>query len=494
MGVKILAHSSTKIEWTDLTWNPVVGCHQISDGCKNCYAKRDHTRYLGMKKQKKYIKPFEEVLTWDDVLEAPYQWNKRLSVFVCSMSDLFNKDVPDDFIKKVFKVMNETPHFYQVLTKRSDRMQALAPSLNWTPNICAGVSVENEKHLDRIDHLREVPASIRFISFEPLIGELGEVNLQGIHWIIVGGESGGSKKSLRPINKDWIDLLREQCDEEGIVFFFKQWGRDEFNPDNNDPTIRNVTKDMSKAEKKEEEKKPKGGNQLDGIIYQNIPTFPTYYPDANLHEELSELELKISNSIRSFTDSWITIGASLSAIKERIEGLGSGRLYWQTYLGVNSFQEYCKTRLMISRETATQMRQAFEIINNLKPELLADGKDKIPSWTKLRKLGPHQDAIIKSPDKYEEIIAHAFDETPRSEFNSEVNKRFKKRKKAKAKPAGEEQVDYEYSGALKASDWDAYIELLKRDLTSKLIPTLEDEFESLLDQLRTMLSDTVSSD
>ncbi|MBT5270487.1 MAG: hypothetical protein HOL70_13710 [Candidatus Marinimicrobia bacterium] len=140
------------------------------------------------------------------------------------------------------------------------------------------------------------------------------------------------------------------------------------------------------------------------------------------------------------------------------------------------------------------MRQAFEIIRGLKPELLINGAQQIPSYTKLRKLGPHQDAIIKNPDKYEEIIEHAFDETPRPEFYSQVNKRFKKRKKAKAKPAKKEQVDHEYSGALKASDWVAYIKLIKRDLTSKLKPTLEDEFDSLLDQLRLMLDDEVSSD
>jgi len=478
--------SMTKIEWTDVTWNPVAGCHKISDGCKNCYAEIQHHIKLSNSRMPKYHIPFDQVVTWDDELGTPYHWNRRLSVLVSSMSDLFNKDVPDDFIKKVFKVMNDTPHYYHVLTKRSERLKELAPELTWTPNILAGVSVENRENLNRIDHLREVPANMRFISFEPLIGELGKVNLQGIHWAIAGGESGKTLKSLRPINKDWVDQLKEQFEEEGIPFFFKQWGIKEFNPDQNDPTI------LERNDKGE--KISKGGYLVDGISYRAFPEYPDYYPDAALKDELYKLEETIANSTKDFTQSWINIGESLSTIKERIEGLGSGRLYWQTYLGVNSFQEYCKTRLMISRETATQMRQAFEIINNLKPELLADGKDKIPSWTKLRKLGPHQDAIIKSPDKYEEIIAHAFDDTPRSEFNSEVNKRFKKRKKAKAKPARKEQIDYEYSGALEASDWDAYIELVKKALISKVKPTLEDEFESLLDQLRWMLDDEVSSD
>ncbi|MBT4033321.1 MAG: phage Gp37/Gp68 family protein [Candidatus Marinimicrobia bacterium] len=489
MGIEIQARRSTKIEWTDQTWNPVVGCHLISSGCKNCYAKSMHTRHFGNPKQPKYIKPFEEVVTWEDELETPYQWKEVKRVFVCSMSDLFNKDVPTEFIHKVFDVMNATPHYYQILTKRSERLKELAPELTWTPNIWAGVTVENGDHLNRIDHLRDVPASIRFISFEPLIGELGKVNLQGIHWAIAGGESGGSLKSLRRLNRDWVDLLREQCDEGGVAFFFKQWGRKEFNPDQSDPTI------PAKGEKeKKDEKTSKGGHLIDGISYWTFPEFPTYYPDVALREELYKLEETISNSTKEFTQSWVSIGESLSIIKERMEGLGSGKLYWQAYLGVNSFQEYCKTRLQLSRETATQMRQAFEIIRGLKPELLINGAEQIPSYTKLRKLGPHQDMIIKNPGKYEEIVEHAFDETPRSKFNSEVNKRFKKRNKAKAKPAHHEQADSKYSKAIDASDWDKYIELIKTDLSSKLIPTLEDEFESLLEQLKSMLSETVSSE
>ena len=489
MGAELQAHRSTKIEWTDQTWNPVVGCHLISSGCKNCYAKSMHTRHVGNPKQPKYIKPFEEIATWEDELEVPYQWNEVKRVFVCSMSDLFNKDVPTEFIHKVFTVMNKTPHYYQILTKRSERLKELAPKLTWTPNIWAGVTVENGDHLNRIDHLRDVPASTRFVSFEPLIGELGKVNLQGIHWAIAGGESGGSLKSLRPSNKDWVDLLRVQCDEAGVAFFFKQWGRKEFNPDQSDPTI------PAKGESdKKDEKTSKGGHLIDGKSYWTFPAFPAYYPDTALRDELYKLEETISNSTKEFTQSWVNIGKSLSIIKERIEGLGSGKLYWQAYLGVNSFQEYCKTRLQLSRETATQMRQAFEIIRGLKPELLTMGEGQIPSWTKLRKLGPYRDRIIKDPNKYEEIIEHAFDETSRTDFNSQVNKRFKKRKKTKAKPATKKKVDDEYSGALKASDWDAYIELIKKALISKVKPTLEDEFESLLDQLRWMLDDEVSSE
>ena len=489
MSFELQAHRSTKIEWTDQTWNPVVGCHQISSGCNNCYAKSMHRRHYANPGQPKYIEPFDKVVTWDDELKVPFEWNEVKRVFVCSMSDLFNKDVPTQFIHKVFQVMNNTPHYYQILTKRSERLKDLAPELAWTPNIWAGVTVENRKHINRIDHLREVPADIRFISFEPLIGELGEVDLQGVHWAIAGGESGNSIKSLRHLNSDWVHMLRDQCAEQNVAFFFKQWGRKEFNPDQSDPTI-----PIKGVKPGRDEKISKGGHLIDGVSYRELPKFTAHYPNIQLRDELYKLEETIANSIKGFTQAWISIGESLSAIKDRIELLGSGKLYWQTYLGVSSFQEYCQSRLSISRETATQMRQGFELIRSLKPELLGNGEVGIPSYTKLRALGPHQEIIAKNPDKYEEIIEHAFDETPRSVFNSEVNKRFKKRKKAKAKPAGEEQVDYEYSGALKASDWDAYIELLKRDLTSKLIPTLEDEFESLLDQLRTMLSDTVSSD
>jgi protein gp37 len=273
--------AGTKIEWTDETWNPVVGCHQISSGCKNCYAKSMHRRHVGNHKQPKYIKPFEEVMTWESELETPYRWNAVKRVFVCSMSDLFNKEVPTEFIKKVFDVMNSTPHYYQVLTKRTERLKELAPELIWTPNIWAGVTVENGDHLDRIDHLRDVPSSIRFISFEPLIGDLGDVNLQGIHWAIGGGESGTSFKSLRPVEGEWVVSLKDQCIAQGVAFFFKQWGRKEFNPVPDDPSTPRVTKDMSDAEKKFEKSKPKGGNQIDGAVYNEFPQFPIYKLNEN---------------------------------------------------------------------------------------------------------------------------------------------------------------------------------------------------------------------
>jgi protein gp37 len=281
-NVKTSTSSGTKIEWTDVTWNPVVGCFQISSGCKNCYAKSMHRRHVGNSKQPKYIKPFEDVVTWESELHKPYQWKQVKRVFVCSMSDLFNKDVPTEFIKKVFDVMNNTPHHYQVLTKRSGRLKELAPELNWTPNIWAGVTVENGDHLDRIDDLRDVPASIRFISFEPLIGELGKVNLQGIHWAIGGGESGTSFKSLRPVEGQWVVSLKDQCFDQGVAFFFKQWGRKEFNPNPNDPSIPRVTKDLSDTEKKLEKLKPKGGNQIDGIPCCEFPKFPEYHLDDEL--------------------------------------------------------------------------------------------------------------------------------------------------------------------------------------------------------------------
>ncbi|MBT3679269.1 MAG: phage Gp37/Gp68 family protein [Candidatus Marinimicrobia bacterium] len=470
---------TTKIEWSETVWNPVVGCEKITSGCKNCYAESMHRRHLGNPKQPKYIKPFSEVVTWPDELLTPFQWKDKRKVFVCSMSDLFNKDVPIDFIQEVFKVMNNTPHQYQILTKRSRRMMELAPSLNWTPNIWAGVSVEDHKNAIRINHLRLIPASVRFISFEPLIGDVGAVNLKNIHWAIIGGESGHAKKSLRPMKKDWVTSLRDQCAEQGVAMFFKQWGHADFNPDSDDPTI------PSKGHTKDDGGKySKGGYHIDGIVYREYPDAPNHYPDQELRDELYALEEKISQSVKGFTDSWITIGESLSIIKDRIEKLGSGKLYWQTYLGVDSFQDYCRTRLQLSRETATQMRQAFLLMQTLKPELLDEGREIVPSWTKLRTLSPYQEKLVQNPEKYAEVVEHAFDETPRSDFEREVRQKFqKKRPKSRAK----KQAIPEYEDALNAGDWDRYLGLVKRDLYPNIIPPNDEVLDTIIEQLRSLL-------
>lgn len=212
--------ATSSIEWTELTWNPTTGCDKTSAGCKNCYAEV-MTRRLQAMDVAKYRDGFA-VRCHDDVLEIPYSWRKPSVVFVNSMSDLFHDDVPLSFIKKVFKVMNECPqHVFQVLTKRATRLEKVASKLSWTPNIWMGVSVENAAVTWRIDHLREVPAAVRFLSCEPLIGPLPNLNLTGIHWAIVGGESGAH---ARPMSADWVHQIQKQCEDSSVAFFFKQWG------------------------------------------------------------------------------------------------------------------------------------------------------------------------------------------------------------------------------------------------------------------------------
>lgn len=213
--------ATSKIEWTETTWNPTTGCTKISQGCKNCYAETMHKRLRAMGLEK-YQAPFSQVVCHENELARPGTWKKPTMCFVNSMSDLFHADVPVDFIQRVFRAMNETPqHTYQVLTKRAERLAELAPFLHWTPNIWQGVSVEDEKALYRIDYLRAVPAAVRFLSCEPLIGPLYCLNLAGIHWVIVGGESG---QRARPMLETWIDMIHAQCRVFGSVFFFKQWG------------------------------------------------------------------------------------------------------------------------------------------------------------------------------------------------------------------------------------------------------------------------------
>ncbi|MER3463958.1 MAG: hypothetical protein C4329_05625 [Chitinophagaceae bacterium] len=212
--------AQSNIEWTEMTWNPTTGCDKISAGCKYCYAEvmAKRLQAMGMEKYKDGF----ELRIHEDALLVPYEWKKPKIVFVNSMSDLFHKDVPLEFIQKVFTVMNNTPqHTYQILTKRADRLYELHNKLNWTTNIWMGVSVENEKAKERIDFLRETNSKVKFLSCEPLIGPLFHVNLSNIHWVIVGGESG---RKVREIKEQWVWEIREQCAEQGVAFFFKQWG------------------------------------------------------------------------------------------------------------------------------------------------------------------------------------------------------------------------------------------------------------------------------
>ena len=217
------------IEWTETTWNPTTGCDQTSPGCDNCYALALAKRLKAMG-QPKYRNdgdprtsgPGFALTLHEDTLAIPYTWRTPRLVFVNSMSDLFHPDVPLDFIRRVFDVMAGTPqHTYQVLTKRSRRLLNLSDQLDWPDNVWMGVSVETERYEFRIDHLRRVGAKVRFVSAEPLLGPLPDLNLTGIDWLIAGGESGPSARSM---DEEWVRDLRDQCGDAGVAFFFKQWG------------------------------------------------------------------------------------------------------------------------------------------------------------------------------------------------------------------------------------------------------------------------------
>ena len=208
------------IEWTETTWNPVTGCTKVSEGCENCYAERFAIRLQGMGVPK-YKNGFKLTIH-PEALQEPLHWRKPRLVFVCSMSDLFHPDVPTNFIRKLFEIMsNLEQHTFQVLTKRPERMRELSELLPWTRNIWVGTTVENDKYYPRIYNLVEVPAKVRFISAEPLLGPLHNLPLNGINWVIVGGESGPGARYMNP---EWVREIRDRCVDSGVAFFFKQWG------------------------------------------------------------------------------------------------------------------------------------------------------------------------------------------------------------------------------------------------------------------------------
>jgi len=210
----------SSIEWTESTWNPLTGCTKVSPGCKNCYAERMAKRLHAMG-QPNYRNAFRLTLH-PHVLPLPLQWKKPQMIFVNSMSDLFHEDVPSDFIQDVFDVMRRASwHVFQILTKRSDRLLMEFAAVDWPPNVWMGVSVETQKYAFRINHLRRTSALTKFISFEPLLGPISNLDLTGIHWAIVGGESG---PHARPVQEDWVISLRDQCKAARVPFFFKQWG------------------------------------------------------------------------------------------------------------------------------------------------------------------------------------------------------------------------------------------------------------------------------
>jgi len=211
---------SSKIEWTDATWNPMRGCTKISPGCKHCYAERMAKRLQAMG-QANYANGFD-VAVHEHALELPLTWGKPQTVFVNSMSDLFHTSVPLDFILRVFDVMRKANwHQYQILTKRAARLEELDPVLPWAPHIWMGVSVESQDYAFRIDHLRCTNAHIKFVSFEPLLGPVDALDLRGVDWAIVGGESGPGS---RPMREEWATGIHEHCRQAGVPFFFKQWG------------------------------------------------------------------------------------------------------------------------------------------------------------------------------------------------------------------------------------------------------------------------------
>jgi protein gp37 len=208
------------IEWTEATWNPVTGCSKVSPGCAHCYAETFAERWRGTVGH-----PYEQgfdLRLWPERLEQPLRWSRPRMIFVNSMSDLFHEDIADDFIADVFDVMGRArQHTFQVLTKRHQRLAQLAPALPWPPNVWMGVTIENRRFVHRADYLRDVDAAVRFISAEPLLGPLEGLDLDGIHWLIAGGESGPRHRVVR---EEWLLELRDRCVDEGVAFFFKQWG------------------------------------------------------------------------------------------------------------------------------------------------------------------------------------------------------------------------------------------------------------------------------
>jgi protein gp37 len=211
---------SSKIEWTEATWNPVTGCTKISEGCRYCYAEKLALRLRAMNNPR-YVNGFDITLH-HDVLSDPLKWNSPKKVFVNSMSDLFHENIPINFIEQVFKIIKIADHhIFQILTKRSERLLELAPHLSWPDNLWMGVTVESEEFAYRISHLRQTTAKIKFISFEPLLNNISTLDFDGIDWVIVGGESGAQSRIMK---KEWVTEIRDHAINNKVAFFFKQWG------------------------------------------------------------------------------------------------------------------------------------------------------------------------------------------------------------------------------------------------------------------------------
>jgi protein gp37 len=238
---------NSRIEWTEATWNPVTGCSKVSPGCAHCYAETFAERWRGLPGHP-YQQGFDLRL-WPERLEVPLRWRRPRTIFVNSMSDLFHEEIPAEYVAEIFDVMQRADwHVFQILTKRPERLEALADDLPWPPNVWMGVSIENRRFVHRADYLRRTPAQTKFISAEPLLGPLEGLDLSGIDWLIAGGESGPRH---RPMDVEWARDLRDRCVEENVAFFFKQWGG-----------IRSKS----------------GGRMLDGRVWDELPTTPAVAP------------------------------------------------------------------------------------------------------------------------------------------------------------------------------------------------------------------------
>ncbi len=236
--------AKSSIEWTEATWNPLTGCTKVSPGCSNCYAERLSKRLKAMGNPN-YSRGFQ-ISTHPNSLELPLRWKRPSKIFVNSMSDLFHEDIPDDYIFQVFEVMGKAYwHQFQLLTKRSERLQALNHKLQWMPNIWMGVSVENDDYSHRVNHLQSTDAHLKFLSIEPLLGNIHDLNLDNLDWVIVGGESGPKS---RPVKDSWVINIRNQCVQKRVPFFFKQWGG---------------------------VNRKKTGRELEGRVWDEMPLIPT---------------------------------------------------------------------------------------------------------------------------------------------------------------------------------------------------------------------------
>jgi protein gp37 len=316
--------AESSIEWTGKVWNPTTGCTKISKECDFCYAETLTNRWKHNPSQPKYKAGFDKLVMHKSALQDPYQWKEPTTIFVNSMSDLFHKDVTLEFIQKVFKVMNDTPqHTYQVLTKRDHLLKRYSKDLNWTNNIWMGVSVGMQSSTKRIDNLRACDAKYKFLSVEPFIEEITDMDLTGIDWVIVGGESGTG--DIRPMKKEWVLKVKQICSRYKVPFFFKQWGTKNNNPDPNDPTIH-----------KEHKYHAKGGCLLDGKLYlgnptvkdDSIPTIKLFGKDYLIMDENQDL-----NTIWELKSYLPMMGEDLLAqltkdIKKN--GVNDPILYWVT--------------------------------------------------------------------------------------------------------------------------------------------------------------------